>query len=74
MASLTKSLREDVRRVLLSPEEAVALEVRGRTDAAVLVPLYVQDGDLHAWDTTGKRPPRRNAQESLRGDTCSSNG
>ena len=34
---------------LIAPEDAVALEVHGRTDAAVLVPLYLgEDGQLHA--------------------------
>jgi 8-oxo-dGTP pyrophosphatase MutT (NUDIX family) len=44
----TGSVRDTLARVLLTPEEAVALEVDGRTDAGVLVPLYVQDGDLRA--------------------------
>jgi 8-oxo-dGTP pyrophosphatase MutT (NUDIX family) len=35
-------------RVLLTPAEAVTLEVDGGTDAGVLVPLYVQDGELRA--------------------------
>jgi 8-oxo-dGTP pyrophosphatase MutT (NUDIX family) len=43
-----ETLNDDLRDVLLAPEEAVALEVRGRTTAAVLVPLYVRDGELSA--------------------------
>jgi 8-oxo-dGTP pyrophosphatase MutT (NUDIX family) len=40
---------EQLRAVLLSPEEARAMDaVGGRVDAAVLVPLYVDSGDLHA--------------------------
>ena len=31
---------DELRRVLLDPAEATALDVHGRTDAAVLVPLY----------------------------------
>jgi len=33
--------------VLLPTEEALTLEVRGRTDAAVLVPLYLERSRLH---------------------------
>ena len=33
--------------MLLTPEDALTLEVRGRTDAAVLVPLYLDRGRLH---------------------------
>jgi 8-oxo-dGTP pyrophosphatase MutT (NUDIX family) len=48
MASFTHSVRDDLRRVLLAPEEAIALDVHGRTDAGVLVPLYVDGDELHA--------------------------
>jgi 8-oxo-dGTP pyrophosphatase MutT (NUDIX family) len=40
---------EQLREVLLTPEEAAAMDaVGGRVDAAVLVPLYLDSGDLHA--------------------------
>jgi 8-oxo-dGTP pyrophosphatase MutT (NUDIX family) len=39
---------EQLRAVLLTPEEAAAMDAPGRVDAAVLVPLYLHDGDLHA--------------------------
>src|SRR4051795_10036039 len=40
---------EELRAVLLSPEEAAAMDaVGGRVDAAVLVPLYLDSGALHA--------------------------
>jgi 8-oxo-dGTP pyrophosphatase MutT (NUDIX family) len=40
---------EELRAVLLSPEEAAAMDaVGGRVDAAVLVPLYLDSGSLHA--------------------------
>src|SRR5258706_10944289 len=39
---------EQLREVLLTPEQAAALDAPGRVDAAVLVPLYVDSGDLHA--------------------------
>ncbi len=49
--------------MLLSPAEAVELEVRGRTDAAVLVPLYLQDGELHAVFTKRREDLRRHPGE-----------
>jgi 8-oxo-dGTP pyrophosphatase MutT (NUDIX family) len=40
---------QQLRSVLLSPEEAYAMDaVGGRIAAAVLVPLYLDSGDLHA--------------------------
>ena len=57
------SLREDLRQVLLLPEEAVTLDVHGRTDAAVLVPLYVGDGQLHAVFTKRREDLRRHPGE-----------
>ena len=46
MAVATEALKDKLARVLLSPEEAAAIDVHGRTDAAVLVPLYVEKGAL----------------------------
>jgi 8-oxo-dGTP pyrophosphatase MutT (NUDIX family) len=60
---MQQSLREQLGRVLLSTEEAVQLDVRGRTDAAVLVPLYVQDGRLHAVFTKRREDLRRHGGE-----------
>ncbi len=57
------SIRENLRRMLLSSDEAMRLEVRGRTDAAVLVPLYVRDGQLHAVFTRRREDLRRHAGE-----------
>ena len=37
-----------LREVLLAPEEAAAMDAPGKTDAAVLVPLYEEAGDLVA--------------------------
>jgi len=48
MPSQNNHLHEDLRRVLLSAEDALGLEVRGAINAAVLVPLYVHRGRLHA--------------------------
>lgn len=40
---------EQLREVLLSPEETAAMDaVGGRVDAAVLIPLYLDRGSLHA--------------------------
>ena len=63
MAPLTESIRDELRRVLLSPEEANSLEVHGRTDAGVLVPLYVERGELHAVFTRRREDLRRHPGE-----------
>jgi 8-oxo-dGTP pyrophosphatase MutT (NUDIX family) len=53
-----------LRSVLLDPAEAAALDVHGRIDAAVLVPLYVDtSGDLHAVFTRRRDDLRRHAGE-----------
>jgi 8-oxo-dGTP pyrophosphatase MutT (NUDIX family) len=48
---------------LLDPEEAAGLDVHGRIDAAVLVPLYVQYGVLHVVFTRRRGDLRRHAGE-----------
>jgi len=62
MAPPTRSLRAELHDVLISPEAALTLEVRGRTDAAVLVPLY-DDGELHAVFTKRRDDLRRHPGE-----------
>jgi 8-oxo-dGTP pyrophosphatase MutT (NUDIX family) len=52
-----------LRPLLLDPEEAAELDVHGRIDAAVLVPLYVQDDVLHAVFTRRRDDLRRHAGE-----------
>jgi 8-oxo-dGTP pyrophosphatase MutT (NUDIX family) len=59
----TGALRDELRRVLLSPDEASSLEVRGRTDAAVLVPLYLEGDELHAVFTKRREDLRRHPGE-----------
>jgi 8-oxo-dGTP pyrophosphatase MutT (NUDIX family) len=54
---------DELRRLLLSPDEAAALDVHGRIDAAVLVPLYRHDGELHAVFTKRREDLRRHAGE-----------
>jgi len=40
---------EELRELLLAPEDAAAMDTSGgTTDAAVLIPLYLDEGDLHA--------------------------
>ncbi len=56
-------IQEELRRVLLTPEQAIALELRGGTEAAVLVPLYLERGALGAVFTRRRRDLRRHAGE-----------
>ena len=63
MALEIGTIREELRRVLLSPADATALDVLGRTDAAVLVPLYVDGGELHAVFTKRRDDLRRHPGE-----------
>ncbi len=50
-------------KLLLSPEDSVTLKAPGAVAAAVLVPLYVSDGDLHAVFTKRNAELRRHAGE-----------
>ena len=71
MALRTGAIRDDLRRVLLSPQQAVRLDVRGATNAAVLVALYVQDEQLSAVFTKRRDDLRRHAGEiSFPGGRC----
>jgi 8-oxo-dGTP pyrophosphatase MutT (NUDIX family) len=63
MSARLGTIRDDLRRVLLAPEEAIGLDVHGRTDAGVLVPLYVQDDELHAVFTKRRDDLRRHPGE-----------
>ena len=53
----------ELRPLLLSPEEAAALDAPGTKDAAVLVPLYLDSGALHAVFTKRRDDLRRHAGE-----------
>jgi 8-oxo-dGTP pyrophosphatase MutT (NUDIX family) len=57
------SIRDDLGGVLLSPEEALGLDVAGDTKAAVLVPLYVENAELHAVLTRRHSDLRRHPGE-----------
>ena len=59
-ADLAATLRE----VLLDPAAATALEVHGRTDAAVLVALFDRDRELHVVLTKRRDDLRRHAGET----------
>jgi 8-oxo-dGTP pyrophosphatase MutT (NUDIX family) len=54
---------ERLRELLLTPEEAAAMDAPGRTDAAVLVPLFADRGELHAVFTKRREDLRRHAGE-----------
>jgi 8-oxo-dGTP pyrophosphatase MutT (NUDIX family) len=63
MPSGTDHLAEQLSQVLLSTEDALGLEVRGAINAAVLVPLYLDRGRLHAVFTRRQDDLRRHAGE-----------
>ena len=55
--------RDRLRELLLTPEAAAALDAPGTKDAAVLVPLYLDAGSLHAVFTKRRDDLRRHAGE-----------
>ncbi len=63
MSSARSSLPDALRAVLLDPVEVGAVEVHGRTKAAVLVALYVDGGDLFAVFTRRRHDLRSHAGE-----------
>jgi 8-oxo-dGTP pyrophosphatase MutT (NUDIX family) len=63
MAIRLSTIRDELDRVLLKPEQAIALDVSGHKDAAVLVPLYFQDDELHAVFTRRREDLRRHPGE-----------
>src|SRR5438067_7214860 len=54
---------EQLREVLLTPAQAAELDAPGRVDAAVLVPLYLDGGELHAVFTKRRDDLSRHAGE-----------
>jgi 8-oxo-dGTP pyrophosphatase MutT (NUDIX family) len=52
-----------LRELLLTPEQAAEMDAHGQTDAAVLVPLYLDSGALHAVFTKRRDDLRRHAGE-----------
>jgi 8-oxo-dGTP pyrophosphatase MutT (NUDIX family) len=63
MPSRNDLFADDLRRVLLSVEDALTLEVRGAVNAAVLVPLYRERGRLYAVFTKRQDDLRRHPGE-----------
>jgi 8-oxo-dGTP pyrophosphatase MutT (NUDIX family) len=63
-ASRWRAEADALRGALLAPADAIALDVHGRTDAGVLVPLYLDEaGELHAVLTRRRDDMRRHAGE-----------
>ncbi|MDX6690733.1 MAG: hypothetical protein QOG15_2190 [Solirubrobacteraceae bacterium] len=63
MSSASSSLTDGLRAELRAPDQSRPRHVHGRTQAAVLVPLYVQDGALHAVFTRRHDEMRRHPGE-----------
>ncbi len=63
MALTTTSVREELQRVLLSADDAIQIHVSGRSEAAVLVPLYLDQGELHCVFTRRRDDLRRHPGE-----------
>ena len=63
MTTGNHALTDRLRRVLLSTEDVLTLEVRGAINAAVLVPLYLDRGRLHAVFTKRRDDLRRHPGE-----------
>jgi 8-oxo-dGTP pyrophosphatase MutT (NUDIX family) len=57
------SLAAELRSLLIPQEELAGLDVHGRIDAAVLVPLYLRDDQVHAVFTRRRDDLRRHAGE-----------
>jgi 8-oxo-dGTP pyrophosphatase MutT (NUDIX family) len=60
---MSTALAEQLSKVLLEPVAASRLDVRGRTDAAVLVALYLDGGRMHAVFTKRREDLRRHPGE-----------
>jgi 8-oxo-dGTP pyrophosphatase MutT (NUDIX family) len=60
---MSTALAEQLSKVLLEPAAASRLDVRGRTDAAVLVALYLDGGRMHAVFTKRREDLRRHPGE-----------
>lgn len=58
-----QALRDKLSQVLLAPDDAIAIAIHGRTDAAVLVPLYLDNDEIHVVFTKRRDDLRRHAGE-----------
>jgi 8-oxo-dGTP pyrophosphatase MutT (NUDIX family) len=63
MATPTQTVGDRIRPSLLTVEDALMIDVSGRTDAAVLVPLYESRGSLYAVFTKRRDDLRRHPGE-----------
>jgi 8-oxo-dGTP pyrophosphatase MutT (NUDIX family) len=63
MTARTEPLRTQLSGVLLTPESATSIPVAGRTQAAVLVAVYLERGELHVVLTQRRHDLRRHAGE-----------
>jgi len=63
MPASRAAVADELRRRLIPVEEAVQLEVRGRTKAGVLVPLYLAGDEIHAVFTKRRDDLRRHPGE-----------
>src|SRR5207248_7073217 len=61
--SSSSGLADVLRGVLLTPAEAAEMDAPGSKDAAVLVPLYVGEGEVHAVLTKRRDDLRRHGGE-----------
>ncbi len=52
-----------LRELLLTPEAAAGMDAPGSTDAAVLIPLFVREAELHTVFTERRADMRRHAGE-----------
>ena len=57
------SVADELRPLLLRPEDVAGIDVHGRTDAAVLIPLFVVDGEPHCVFTLRQDDLRRHPGE-----------
>ncbi len=62
-SSAARALRDELGQVLLAPDDAVTLSVQGRTQAAVLIPLYMHADEIHLVFTKRHEELRRHAGE-----------
>jgi 8-oxo-dGTP pyrophosphatase MutT (NUDIX family) len=60
---MSTALAQQLSAILLTPAAAAELEVHGRTDAAVLVAIYLDGGQLHAVFTRRRENMRRHPGE-----------
>lgn len=63
MSRLADSIREELRGALLPPEQAAAIELHSAIEAAVLVPLHIRRGLIHAVFTERHHELPRHAGE-----------